>query len=344
MLGCIRCFILIFVALVLSGCEQAPEHFDPLSPEYAARLERNPGDGRIPDSQAREYSAELRDAGLAAYNAGEFALANEAYLAALYLHANATLYYQFGESLIKTDRFAAAAQAFQRAKQLGYEQPELALYKVAAAYSRLENAPKALEYLSRAFDRGFYARALVLVDPDLAYLREQPDWDAQFRALVSPDVEYDVESIKGLIVEYMPRSPDLLYLCTNGVSLEHVGCSGGFVRGVWRIEAGHLVIDDELICTGVGEGRFATGADCRRYATFKFRGCESVQKPPRIQYLKEKMRQAFQIKARGETPDHFELDFRKYAADPVQCDPHYIPQTIEDIHVEAFADETTKAQ
>ncbi|MCR9145417.1 MAG: hypothetical protein NXI24_24475 [bacterium] len=322
----------------MQACEPAPAQDDPLSVEYAFRLERTPGSGSVPAREAVAQAEKLRAAGYAAYRAGEDEQAIQKYLSALKLHASAAIYYQFGNSLMNVGRFADAAEAYQRSVMLYYERPELAFYNAACAYSRMENAPKAYELLALAFDRGYDAFAHVRKDPDLAYLRKQPDWETQLRALIPPEVEYDVESLKGLILKYTPRLPNQYYLCANGVSLEHVICEGGFIRGTWRIEAGDLVISEDTICTTIGEGRSQAGGACVYFERYRFAGCTPQKTPAGPKLLKNEIRRGLQQAVRGVEPEIEELGFRKYAADPVQCDPAFIPQSREDLTIEAFED------
>ena len=101
------------------------------------------------------------------------------YQRALLLYASSSTYYKFGNSLSNVDRLEDAVKAYDIALALGDFQPELVHYNRACAYSRLKQADAAHAALTQAFDAGYAALEKLNTDPDLAFLRAQPDWQAR---------------------------------------------------------------------------------------------------------------------------------------------------------------------
>jgi tetratricopeptide (TPR) repeat protein len=121
----------------------------------------------------------LEEEGHRLYKQHKDAEAVAVYQRALLLYASSSTYYKFGNSLSNVDRLEDAVKAYDIAVALGDFQPELAHYNRACAYSRLKQADAAHAALTQAFDAGYAALEKLNTDPDLAFLRAQPDWQAR---------------------------------------------------------------------------------------------------------------------------------------------------------------------
>jgi tetratricopeptide (TPR) repeat protein len=122
------------------------------------------------------------------------------YQRALLLYASSSTYYKFGNSLSNVDRLEDAVKAYDIAVALGDFQPELVHYNRACAYSRLKQADAAHAALTQAFDAGYAALEKLNTDPDLAFLRAQPDWQARIEKFRPTPAE-----LRGQFTEYGDR-------------------------------------------------------------------------------------------------------------------------------------------
>lgn len=88
----------------------------------------------------------------------------------------------YGEALYQDGRHRESIGAFQRAMQLGMDQPGDAALSVARAYARLGNRKQALRWVERALDLGGPSRDSIRDEPAFEQYRD----DRSFRDLVAP--------------------------------------------------------------------------------------------------------------------------------------------------------------
>lgn len=81
--------------------------------------------------------------------------------------------------LSKTD-YERAAQACERAAELGYQRP-ISLYNAACAYSQLKQLDRAFDFLRRSLDAGFNQPDTLQNDPDIENLRADPRFQEVLR-------------------------------------------------------------------------------------------------------------------------------------------------------------------
>ncbi len=83
-----------------------------------------------------------------------------------------SVWFTLGYAEIRSERPAAAAEAFQKALDLGYRKPA-SLYNLACSYARLDQKDRAFDFLFKALDAGFNSNSL-RHDEDLDKLRGDP--------------------------------------------------------------------------------------------------------------------------------------------------------------------------
>lgn len=106
------------------------------------------------------------------------------YEKALKYNASGKIYYNYGNSLSNLKgRLEDSIKAYTMALKSDYHKPYLAYYNIACVYSRMENKEKAYEYLETAVQHGYRSFERLTKDPDLAYLRSRPDWEAFYKKL-----------------------------------------------------------------------------------------------------------------------------------------------------------------
>ena len=84
--------------------------------------------------------------------------------------SNGRAWFRLGSALHATGRYDRAAEAFQRAAEIGF-QPPGAMVRVARAYARKNDREKAFEWLEKAARAGFGQYQFLSADPDMANLR-----------------------------------------------------------------------------------------------------------------------------------------------------------------------------
>ncbi len=87
----------------------------------------------------------------------------------------------------QTRDFAAAAEAYRRAADLGTTFPTLALYNAACCEALLGRRDDAVATLRRCLALGYEERAFLLEDTDLTALHDHPAWP-ELAGLLPPDV------------------------------------------------------------------------------------------------------------------------------------------------------------
>tara|TARA_R110002096_G_scaffold401386_5_gene598261 strand:- start:15213 stop:16343 length:1131 start_codon:yes stop_codon:yes gene_type:complete len=227
---------------------------------YVNRVPGGASDNAGTPDEERAKAETLRKEGYALYKSKKDADAVVKYEEALNHWANGELYYQYANSLSNIDRLEDSIKAYDIAMQLGYEKPELTLYNTACSYSRLEKAEPAYEYLARAIDRGYNAFKFIEKDPDMKFLRSQPDWKKRIEALVPPEVRLSSDKFVGNLEVMTPRDPELYTLCASGKvhyksDIANDGsCCGSVSTGTWSVETGDLVVTWKETCSSSATG------------------------------------------------------------------------------------------
>jgi hypothetical protein len=287
---------------------------DYLSKSWAMYMNRVPGgDSKTSGSPAEERAAAqaLSKEGYALYKAKNDTEAVVKYEAAISRWASADTYYKYGNSLSNIDRLEDSIKAYEIALQLGYAKPEMALYNTACSYSRLENVEPAYDFLAKAIHRGYNAFKFIEKDPDMKFLRSQPDWKKRIEALVPEDVRLGADKLVGTLEVMTPRDPESYTVCANGKLIfdTHIAddgsCCSATHTGTWSLETGDLVVNWKETCSGVGSGEIehsAGGCDqravcsekiCSPYTDVEYAEMILVQREELAAMKKRKTRELF---------------------------------------------------
>ncbi len=94
---------------------------------------------------------------------------------------NGEAHFRLAYALLLSKRdFERAAQACERAAELGYQRP-ISLYNAACAYSQLKQLDRAFDFLRRSLEAGFNQPETLESDPDIANLRADPRFEELMR-------------------------------------------------------------------------------------------------------------------------------------------------------------------
>ncbi|MBK7055943.1 MAG: hypothetical protein IPQ05_08395 [Leptospiraceae bacterium] len=320
--------------------------------EYAAEHEKRLAEAKKLNSQA-----------FVLYKAKKDKEAVELYEKSIDSYPLGETYYNYGNSLSNINRLEDSILAYDVALYLSTPRPELALYNTACSHSRLNQVNEAYEYLAKAIDRGYNAIAYIEKDPDMENLRKDPEWETKIQKLLNPK-EYSQSDLVGkLSIGYVPRGGKDYILCDSGVAIAPFdppwsgqGGSGAYRYGAeenvslmysigkWKMEKGDLVINFEKGCGPNiielshaerskefdGKGRrpeeYITGLS----GTPKFSPCKSISNQDSVVFTKDKVRNIF-----GEKKDEdVSYNLTKNSNEPKQCDPNFVPKTLEDLKLE----------
>jgi tetratricopeptide (TPR) repeat protein len=122
----------------------------------------------------------LSDEGYALYQEHKDALAIEKYEAALKKDWNGEIFYRYGNSLANLKRFDEAAEAYFHAIQCNFKKVHLVYYNIACCYSQMHKPKATFKFLQLAIEKGYNSFKYMEKDPDLAYIRSQPEWKNWF--------------------------------------------------------------------------------------------------------------------------------------------------------------------
>jgi len=245
-----------------------------------------------------------RKEGYALYKKKDDAGAIVAYEKAFAVHPSGETYYNYANSLSNVDRLPDSVKAYTIAIELGYARPEVALYNTACAYSRMENADGAYEFLQKAVAQGYSAWKKIEKDSDLKFLRAQADWKSRFSEIKGSSLGFDPEKLVGEL-SMMTERDDVRYtFCPSGkvftdspVGLDDDSCCGSRSWGRWMREGDAVIVKWNKICgqNGVGDPGEAN-ALCSEYKKCSEKSC----RPP-----KEDWEKSSQIAALVEMPKVF---------------------------------------
>lgn len=136
------------------------------------------------------------------------------YEAGLLLYATGQAYYHYGNSLSNVRRLIHAVAAYDIAIALGYARPHLAHYNAGCAWSRYKRATTAFKRLDQAIAAGYKNLRYMARDPDLAWLRSQPEWSTWYNHKVNASGGGSSRSLSWLAAS-LPKSQSPVYLPTN---------------------------------------------------------------------------------------------------------------------------------
>jgi len=308
--------------------KQLPEK-NILSAQWAAFLARNPG-GKIGLSESdqthhREKANELMLKGYEQYREKNDENALKFFENSLEHHANGEIYYHFANSLSNTGHLEDALKSYEIAGILGYKRPELVLYNTACVYSRLKNAEKAYEFLAAAVDRGYNAFQYIENDPDMEFLRSQPDWKGKITALIPVDVKLNVSSVSGHLQLPGPRLDNIFILCPSGKYINNGdvipsdgSCCEAEVSGRWELINGDLFITKEKICESLGVGPVrpgGCGGACCIHESCGPVKCSSVRGKNTFLLQKSELKNAIAGKPTSEQGEYWNIKFQSYKAE-----------------------------
>ncbi len=92
-------------------------------------------------------------------------------------------YYRYGNALSNMNRYEDAMLAYNLSLKLGYEKDYHVIYNKACMYSRLKNVDLAFENILLSIEKGYKGVSYMSEDPDLEFLRSQPDWKAKYKEI-----------------------------------------------------------------------------------------------------------------------------------------------------------------
>ncbi|HYP99415.1 MAG TPA: tetratricopeptide repeat protein [Polyangiaceae bacterium] len=256
-----------------------------LSLDWARRQART-------DAQASAAAEHLRQQGYAAYRKKDDLKAVEHYEAALRLHATGRIYFDYANSLSNIPRFNDAVAAYQVAVELGFEHPELALYGVACAESRAQNADAAYAALDQAVGRGFVAFAKIQSDPDLTFLRARADWAERFARLsAGPALLVGTVGITDYRMDYRYTvCPDTTVRETSLAGMDGRSCCESMRYGKLLREGEEIVIRWNKVCgqTGIGKPDMSRGNPvCTPTKSCSARSCRAIDEKTHLLEAKD---------------------------------------------------------
>lgn len=326
--------------------------------EYAALGEKRLAEAKKLNSQA-----------FALYKAKRDKEAVELYEKSIDSYPLGETYYNYGNSLSNINRLEDSILAYEIALHLNTPRPELALYNIACSHSRLNQVNEAYDYLAQAIDRGYNAIAYIQKDPDMENLRKDPEWESKIQKLLNPK-EYSKEELVGnLKIQYSPRGAEDYILCASGVAITPINpfvWGGGvcpeqvealnymYKKGKWSLENGDLKINFTDVCvpdvklTGEDKKNInerykgalepeTVASMCRNLiGTLTFKACNKIgntQGATEASFTKQKVAN-FLSNEKSKSDTDVSYDFNKNSTEPKQCDPNFVPKTLEDLKLE----------
>jgi len=330
-----RTLLLFLLVILLPACNQKTEGpaKDYFSPEWAMFMHRFPGgDPRADRSRPVTDAIRLESEALKLYKTGKYAEAIKAYEMAFEQYTTGQMYYNYGNSLSNLNRLEDAIKAYSIAISLSFDHPELALYNSACAYSRLRNAESAYTLLGQAIDSGYDAFKYVESDPDMEFLRSQPDWRDKIKEMIPVDVKYGKDDLIGYFNHYVSRGASYTVLCAGGVYLnyETANFETDLTRGHWHLDGSDLVLD-------------AAYEECRSHGKISNQGVENTfggcQRPMNASASKMSKSIVGDMLTHRHVGGHhngvyytWTPEFKKFSgSEPLQCDPSMRLTKLEDL-------------
>jgi tetratricopeptide (TPR) repeat protein len=279
------------------------------------------------------------------------------YEEAIDLYPLSELYYHYGNSLANLNRLEDSIHAYKISLSISnwdfnddYSRPELIFYNLACSHSRLNQLDEAYTYLAQAVDRGYNAFAYIEKDPDMENLRKQPDWKEKIQKW-RQEYSYNENTVAGLIKEQNPRDALLYYLCKGGIAilLSKDYCVRnekgiiGYKKGKWELFNGDIRISIKESCLPTYRmsdkekaqydfERQVGGGYCKP-GIVEFSGdCEFNEYFPLIkrEIVKEILKKPTK-RNQDDIQEGFSLRKLTKNQEPKQCDPDFVPKTLDDI-------------
>jgi tetratricopeptide (TPR) repeat protein len=287
---------------------------------------------------ARQKSEELLQKGISLYKSKKDAEAIILYEAANDSYPTGENYYHFGNSLANLDRLKDSIEAYKISLLLKPKRPELASYNIACAYSRLGDVHEAYSYLADSIDMGYNAFAHIEKDPDMKNLRAQPDWKEKINGLILSS-KYTEEDLYGRLTDhrfliyyttyyYLCRSKEILIISFVDSDCNEYSKLVGYWRGRWRLENGKISINQYSQCYP----HYILDSDAKESP--KHKSCVNYKKKPVYKECKnvsfEDEISKFDLKTMIQEN---ELEKLSPEQEPKQCDPNFVPKTLEDLYV-----------
>ena len=341
--------ILILLNLILPGCKKKsgiPEknYLSQAWAIYAIRAE-------VFDNAKYDESNSLLQEGIRQNKEKKYEDALRTYEKAFDLHTSGDIYYNYGNTLSNLKRFEDSTKAFEISLKLGTKRPELAMYNIACNYSLLKKPDQSYNYLANAIERGYDAFGYIKKDPDMEFLRSQPDWERKIKSFVQTGIKYEASMFTGYVGAGIPRSAYNHIFCSNGIALDpHCG-RPGYTKGKWILNNNEIEISWETNCEAKGIGK-VIDTECpgtrKVYENYKFQECQVsdhkldwnhiIRKDElKDSIVASKMTQkelAEQIE-NGNYQYEGGVYFKKLTSkEPAQCDPNFEPKSLKDLKVD----------
>jgi tetratricopeptide (TPR) repeat protein len=153
--------MLFMISLAVFSCQK--KNADILSISYAKEISKNT-EGK---QKADVFATKAR----AFHKQKKYKEALAEWQKAFENYADSKMYYNLGDTLFNLSRFKDAIKAYKCAIELKPKDKKFIYYNIACAYSKLEKASEAFDYLKFAISSGYVYYNQIRVDKDLAYLR-----------------------------------------------------------------------------------------------------------------------------------------------------------------------------
>ncbi len=314
---------------------------------------------------SKSKAASKMQKGIQFYKIKKDSAAIREYEGAIDLYPLAELYYHYGNSLANLNRLEDSIHAYKISLSISnweyndeYSRTELIFYNLACSHSRLNKLDEAYTYLAQAVDRGYNAFVNIEQDPDMENLRKQPDWKEKIQKW-RQEYSYNENTVAGKIKDAGPRASNIYYLCKNGIALFAIQdlCRGnrdlmGYRKGIWRLMNGDITIDISEFCEpsyviskeekekydyeNQGASYYCSpgvpkfDGECKRDKVIS----SSVDFLIRREFVKEFIKKPLGKKEQDDFYYGFSLRKLTENQEPKQCDPGFIPKTLEDIIIQ----------
>lgn len=339
-------YIFLSFTLAYITCKEKPELIEKqvsVKPDYLSEtwvkkkimeVDSNPSEQK----NAKQKSEELMQKGILLYKSKKDLDAVILYEAANDSYPTGENYYHYGNSLANLNRLNESIEAYKISLLLKPKRPELASYNIACSYSRLGKVYEAYSHLADSIDMGYNAFAHIEKDPDMKNLREQPDWKEKINGLIFSS-KYTEEDLYGKLTDhrfliyytayyYLCRSKEILIISFINSHCNEYSELGGYWRGKWKLEKGKISINQYSQCYP----HYILDSDAKESP--KHKNCVNYKKKPVYAECKsvnfEDEINKFDLKTMLQEN---ELEKLSPEQEPKQCDPNFVPKTLEDLYV-----------
>ncbi len=256
------------------------------------------------------------------------------YESAIKSYPTAEIYYHYGNSFANLNRLEESIKAYKISLLLKPKRPDFVSYNIACSYSRLGKIEEAYSHLANSIDLGYNTFYHIEKDPGMENLREQPDWKEKINELIRSNT-YEEQDLYGVLLLYQPKILTKYYLCRNKEIIaafqNYPGCemfrSNGYARSKWELKNREIIIAVNSIC----DDDLISDPDALENKKIKY--CIGYRKKSVFKECKNKIYSS-KIK-KYELQQAYEENFQKLSPEqePKQCDPNFVPKTLEDLYV-----------